>query len=526
MRKILTVFSVLIIFHCGNGENADIKYRFIYNSDGTDILSNSLHGKRQISVADVYNNIDILKDTGITTFMICTGSLMPYYDSEYERSLGTPRETAAESDSGYVPPENIRMYEKNIRILKEADTDVIRLCIKRARFFGMEGFLTIRLNDLHFTVPSITQTGFQSDFWLDHPEYRMGSYPGWHADGAFNFAHKGVRDYKLNMIKELCDNYDFDGLELDFMRFLVYFPRDSGQHYSGLMTDFVKDVRTAVKGKSGIFSVRVPPNLDVCRDKGLNVDEWISEGLVDFVTVAAHWIDDPALPVRKFRKNAGAADIPLYASFESGIFDPRQYRTEGDYRGAAAHCYGQGADGLYVFNFFLSEYNLGKNPDPEGAYYSTVRTPMLLKEINRPKNLTGRNKVYSISDGTEEYGYAQNTPLPVNIAAGENIKIDFDVFENTKSQTPENIYLYVNGSELSKLNITFNRTLCDKIDSAVDQITQNSGKGQERLFRIAPGDLIHGGNEINFENKGLSELTIFRIKIITGYGKTEIHGKF
>ena len=41
-----------------------------------------------------------------------------------------------------------------------------------------------------------------------------------------NWAIPEVRAHKFALIKELCTNYDFDGLEMDFMRFYALFALD------------------------------------------------------------------------------------------------------------------------------------------------------------------------------------------------------------------------------------------------------------------------------------------------------------
>jgi hypothetical protein len=54
------------------------KERFIYNNDGTFILSNGLHDGRTLSPEDVEDYVDLVAGTRVTSFFICTLSSMPY----------------------------------------------------------------------------------------------------------------------------------------------------------------------------------------------------------------------------------------------------------------------------------------------------------------------------------------------------------------------------------------------------------------------------------------------------------------
>ena len=267
----------------GKGTDSE-SYRFIYNNDGTYILSNSLHGGRPITVDDVKDYVDIVAGTPVTTYAVCSNSLMPYYESRYERSMGVLSE--GQHDTGEIShAENVSVYGESILRLREQGTDIVEICLDRAREQGMEAFITMRMNDLHFNDPSVHNPLQQSDFWLEHPEYYVGKHPGWHADGALNFAHEEVRHYKLNFIKELCERFDLDGLELDFMRFPVYFPYGRGKEFCDIMTDFVTEARDItdeigrIRGRDILLCVRIPADLTYCLYKGFDIRNWIQRDL-------------------------------------------------------------------------------------------------------------------------------------------------------------------------------------------------------------------------------------------------------
>ena len=183
-------------------------------------------------------------------------------------------------------------------------------------------------------------------------------------------------------------------------------------------------------------------------EKGLDVAEWVRRGLLDFVSIGTHWRGDPSLPVGQFRSDLAAAlgsalsgaaacsctdgcccplPLPLYASIDDGGFRsslpgaPREFWTHGAFRGMASALFGQGADGLYLFNYYFGEFQ-GRNggaPSLEpGTLYCRTISPELLNELGSTETLRRRNKVYALSENNVQYGIHPNTPFPLRLAAG------------------------------------------------------------------------------------------------------------
>lgn len=544
---IKTIIPTLMIFLLLSGckskppihdRNTESKFRFIYNNDGTEILGNRWHNFRPLTIEDVHSYVDVLANTPITTFMMCSGSMLLYYQSQYERPLGVLSEDQkAQPGEDSILNENMKRYAENFLALQKQGTDIMQLCINRAKKLGMEAFVTMRMNDLHFTDPDLYAPAAQSDFWLEHPEYRMGDYSGWHADGALNFAYEEVRQYKLNLIREQCELFDLDGIELDFMRFLVYFPYGKGRDYLDVMTDFVRKARTIADevgeqwGRKILLAVRVPPRIDLCLDKGFDVPVWTHENLIDMITVAAHWIDDPELPVSKFIKDLGDIDIPVYASLESGQYHPREFRSHGMYRAAAAHCLNQGADGIYLFNFFFQEFFEDKDEKPnDKILINRMRNPSLLSELASTETLKQRNKIYSLSDGIVEYGYQPNTPLPLFISPWDKVDINISLAEDFPNDQPEQVYLILRMTKGRKTIIKVNDSLTEVGDSTmIFQLEPNlnlSADDEILVRKVSIETLKNGQNAISIESLDPNPLTLKRVEIAITYGEPETFGYF
>jgi hypothetical protein len=282
------------------------------------------------------------------------------------------------------------------------------MIVDRSRLRGMEAFLTVRMNELHdVDNPGSPLLG---DFWKSHPGDRVGGYEGWGAY-ALNFALPDVREYYHALLREICERYPLDGLELDFMRFPYYFPRDSaGSRWcAAIMTEFVRRARmmTAETGRRrGIpimLSARVPSSLGACAYVCLDPARWCKEGLVDFLTIAPFLSTEPAMPIEEFRRSCG--DVPLYACVEYTCGE--RMMTVEEVRGASALFFAAGADGVYSFNYFCAREG---GQEPVFSVFHDIADPLRLARLD---------KVYTLSAAKYPVPHVSlPAPLPVRIGKG------------------------------------------------------------------------------------------------------------
>ncbi|MBR1575366.1 MAG: hypothetical protein IJ654_02835 [Bacteroidales bacterium] len=424
MRHPRLLLTAILCLTAGASLHAEHPWRFLHNNDGTDLLSNIWHGRRPISVADVNECVDLIAGTGVTTYLMCTGSDFAFYRSRYARVLGDDEGGSLDSRGDTL----FLNYYRNHRLLEQEGTDIVRAALSRARARGMETMITYRMNDLHFSAPSYRGTVYSSRFWNDHPELWMSDgSQGWNSNGALDFARPEVQDHKYAMLAEQLDLYGalIDGLELDFMRMIVYFRRGEGPQKAPLLTDLVRRIRVrtdslgAVQGRKILLTARVPVDYDDALAKGLDVQTWVDEGLVDFLTLGVHWCGDPAIDVSAFRARLGKAgrQIPIYATLDDGGFAPREIFSHGTLRGSAEYALAHGADGIYLFNYFLAEYLQGGrevHPAP-GTDCCRTRSRELLDELGSLRTLRGRNKIFAWRASSPEFGLHSRTPLPLDL---------------------------------------------------------------------------------------------------------------
>ena len=445
------------------------------------MLGNYWFGGRPLTVEDVNAAVDMVAGTQVTTYMMCTGSSAVYYPSKYSNMLGDDRGGTLKACYDSATYNLWRRYWDNEKRLEAEGTDMVSASLARARERGLETFITLRMNDLHFADTLSACKMAMEEFWLQNPQFWTNDPSiGYNSAGALDYAHPEVREHKLALIREQLERFGplIDGVDLDFMRFFVYFRADEARANSQIMTQFLCQVRSLVDscaaslGRPLLLSARVAPTLAYNMEKGLDVAEWVRRGLLDFVSIGTHWRGDPSLPVGQFRSDlatalgsarSGAAacscttgcsgavacsgvasrsctiarsgadglgnplPIPLYASIDDGGFRsslpgaPREFWTHGAFRGMASALFGQGADGLYLFNYYFGEFQ-GRNggaPSLEpGTLYCRTISPELLNELGSTETLRRRNKVYALSEDNLQYGIHPNTPFPLRLAAG------------------------------------------------------------------------------------------------------------
>jgi hypothetical protein len=155
----------------------------------------------------------------------------------------------------------------------------------------------------------------------------------------------------LAIITELLERYEFDGMQLDWMRFPRHLSgnRDEVWAKRDSITGFVADVRALCRAKGRSLIVRVPTSVEGCAILGLDVVTWAQRGLVDAIS-AAHFLNtDFFQPIAEMRAALGAHAVPIYGGFD--IEHGAQRHSPQSMRAVVTGLYASGADGINIFNF-------------------------------------------------------------------------------------------------------------------------------------------------------------------------------
>lgn len=539
--------GLFLLTGCGTNVERAKQHRLIHNNDGTDALYNQWFHQRPLSKADVEAYVDMVAGTQVTTYMMCSGSDFVYYRSKYGRPFGDDRDGTLGCDDT-TALRVWKQYYQNILNLESEGTDVIAASLLRAKEHGMETFITYRMNDLHFADTTDCCPIHWSDFWMEHPEYWLGdATQGWHSAGALNFAEPAVRQRKLDMIVEQLEMYDMiDGFELDFMRFPVYFRTGEGPQNAHLITQLVKDVRAKVdsvskaRGKDILLAVRVPLTVEGAMQKGLDVKEWARLGLIDFVTIGVHWKGEPAMPVKKFREDFGYSEIPLYATIDDGGYAQREPWSHGMFRGMASHILSQGADGVYLFNYYFGLFNSTLNGQIElesGGQVCRVMEPALLNELGKFETLKGRNKIFCESDGqTDNYRLKQVSTLPLAVSENRTSLAELYIGDDLAETAPEEAILFVRTDRPTDFRVWVNGAEAteQRPDYPALYDRERGLKNNAKVYAfVVPADALQKGtNRIEFQahyprlSDSSQNFMVLRLEAALKYGPVETHGYF
>lgn len=327
--------------------------RVLYNFDGDSCIYTAARSKGPTEVtSDSIRQLiaEVAYDgSQVDTILVCVNAQVMYYPTQagtMRGMLSTPAERALWSAG-----EQQRF--RNIESLFAQDSDPYAILLAEAKRRGREALLSFRINDDHGNDFLRTQ------FWVDHPEWRLGN-------GALDFGHEGVRDYVAGLIEEAVRRYDCDGIELDFNRFPRFFSAGTTAERVEKMNSLVARTREvldqvgAQRGRRLTLAVRVPSNFGralptptTAREIGCDVKSWQTHRWIDFVTVSEFLYQPPDLPIREWKQAIDS--IPVYGGIECTTGGTKeQYLSAEKYRDAARQLLQQGADGVYLFNFFTT----------------------------------------------------------------------------------------------------------------------------------------------------------------------------
>lgn len=317
--------------------------------------------------------------------------------------------------------------------------DVVKVFIDRCRAKGQAAFISFRMNDAHHKEFADPKPGDKpgssigmsvTRFYAEHPEFRIkpGSLRG--ADLVQNFAEPEVRAQKLALIRELCDNYDLDGLELDFLRFYSFFRDDTPlEHRRAIMTDLVKEVRQMLGPKRWLCA-RLPCYLPALDELGLDLKGLVAAGL-DMVNASAHYFTTQQHDLAAIRKQTEGAALYFELchtiwkgdKVQSGydVFPFR--RATREHLHTSAHlAYARGADGISLFNFaYYRQHGQGEGRGEFGEPPFEA-----LKALSDPQTLAKEPQHWFIANGWRSPG-AKPLPVPRKIELNKPAKFNFDL---------------------------------------------------------------------------------------------------
>ena len=359
--------------------------------------------------------VDTYSNAPVDALLWCIGDREVYH---YETEIGEIPVADPDQDDRHL------RHARNVKSLVEESGGPLTALTGLCHDAGIDLFPSIRMNSHYAADPNAATSG---RFRREHPELLIGR-PGeefaagsleWGVRTGVDYAHGDVRGHMLSVICELFERFDIDGVELDFMRHPTFFRPQDAYANRYLMTDMLRyarqrrDEAAKARGRNIDVAVRVPPTLEDSLRLGLDVRQWMSEGLVDIVIAGGGFLPFET-PIRDFVEAAGDSGCLVYGCIEN----LRPAVDDGIIRGIASYFWAAGASGIHLFNFF------GKSPEWKRRVLAEIADPEGLKQLNKRYQMDGtrfrpgQHRHWSTRD-LHDYAFQNAVPtvqLPVVIA--------------------------------------------------------------------------------------------------------------
>jgi hypothetical protein len=496
-----------------------------------------------------------LADNGIDTFAINPNASRAWYPSKVIPTiLDGYRRGDREYFRGHavcqgVPPGDKAGEEKFIdRImafmnlyqdLLDQKVDWIAETAKACRVSKISPWASIRMNDFHgskniegsfFNVPLLKDPAMR----LEHSEYSPTMYePSYRR--ALNYEKPEVRALMFAQIKEIVEDYDFEGMELDWLRNPLCCEPNATPATVAMMSDWIRSVRAltqkraAATGRPYPLGIRLPGKLEMMKSIGVDVVSLCREGTLDFISPSGFWCTSWEMPNDQLRREVGDA-VAIYGVIEDGANTlPTRSITHGftqriRYISASqeilhANAAGKlvlGADGIEWFNFFCTDQTHLPGLPSEYRY---------LRDIERLEWLRGQPKHYcfSRSDVGLVHPPFEITPqLPVTLGHLHSHLFRLPMCAEPADRGLELVVQVVASADAAPaaLPISFNNCWPNVTAVPTDQplypcgsLTHHIPANRAWNFHFPVSLVRDGWNEISIENGGEMPLTLLALEL-------------
>ncbi len=485
-------------------------FKVLYSNDLTNILSciSPYHSKGEKFTRTMLDaSIDETADTGVDVHMLQPGfSWVPMWQSKI------------------LPPSEHWNWLQNTYNKTEPDSfleylleggDIVADFTKRCREKNLVPFVSFRMNDTHH-LDSVNKQNIGGGqisvckFYHEHPEYRLETAANSWRDRGQNWAIAEVREYKYNFIQELCNNYDIDGFELDFMRapYLFRLFETTTEQREQIITDFIVRIRklldeTACEEQHRWLSVRIPANSVMLDSLGLNIARLENIG-VDIFNLSHSFYSVQTGDWALFRQQAKNSAIYLEMTncvsvgrpvekadgdtFEFIKTSPEQFYT------TALSAYNTGLDGVSLFNFvYYREHGsvLKKDTTGEPPFKN-------VKNFADREFLSRQNSSYFIGSHWEDDGPLPKAMMLLGQYASFTIKN-----VSSKGTVSAELRIYIDNVNCGDWEAWFN----ERPVNIKKYLERDKSNGKILVWNIPPEIIVEGDNNILFRNKD-TELSV------------------
>lgn len=164
--------------------------------------------------------------------------------------------------------------ERVFKNFESRHVDILQVLVDRCHEVGMKIYASHRAN-VHYR---------SSNVWDEHPEWHLASRKG------LDYANPEVRAFYRDFLLYIAENYDIDGLTIDYSRHRQHFNPGQENQFE-LMNAYVRDLRVGLDRIGGERGKHLDLNVSFTtgtwydaqkpEQQGLDVQTWVNEGLVD-----------------------------------------------------------------------------------------------------------------------------------------------------------------------------------------------------------------------------------------------------
>ncbi|HJN30621.1 MAG TPA: hypothetical protein QF604_22165 [Candidatus Latescibacteria bacterium] len=370
---------------------------------------------------DAWSPIDEVSGTSVDTFS---------YGVSRADGLFYPSKVGLQWGSDRMPFQNAYEWRcwENMQSLTARGLDPLQVLIDRAHEKNMDFIASLRLGE----------------YGGMDPDHSVGN-------GGRGFVHSEVRDHQRSVVEELATAYNTEAVELDFSAApggcAHCLNPDEAPAQASVLTDFVRDCATAVRGRSGdagLLGARVYPSPDLNQRAGLDVDTWLNEGLVDFLIPSSYscFFLDSQMPIDWIVEAAHRQDTSVYGILQPYYLDGSRINTNIEHmstekmRAAAANFWQADVDGLctWFMDWPLEQVQR-----------------QILTELGDPDLTREGTKHYFLRQRAENparFVYDAELPVAIKADADKTHEISFTICDDPANERIGRIRLKINVADL------------------------------------------------------------------------------
>ena len=416
-----------------------------------------------------------------------------------------------QSDVLELSGERIGKINPFLQQLINEGNDPPKIVIREAKKRGVDIFYSFRINDCHDSInDGQWLPGHLATFKTEHPEWMIGPGHPYGGPHQLNFAVPEVLDLKFAVIEEIFAKYDFDGLEIDFMRSAPHFIPGTEPDNAPILTDLLRRVRQHLiqrgneRGRPIPLAVRVTETMEACRLDGFDLAAWVDQRLVDMIILGSGAIDIEVEVVKRVTEGTGILVYPCLYGWP--CHPPCNPISPEMVRALAVNFWHQGADGIYTFNWNAHSYM--QLPKEHQRFKHLLER---LREIDDPQSLRGKDKQFAAGRGRPTIYYPHNNMnciLPVTLDAGQQVDIPVMVGEDfSPPPATKQIELVIELNQPTddpSISLTLNQTPLTNLRHDDAGLTSN----------LEPDQLTLGHNIVGISvGEGKVEVTAIEIRV-------------